>query len=185
MIAEVNLPETAITYRHDLALERGITRLVRVVDSEGKMVSDAWLWPTGVPNKIHQGMASTWCRGSDPRRRCADAVHEGRKLAGTVTVNADKDVTAELKLQPMAGVIGRVLDEDGQPRANLHVSLLQSQRKSGVTDSHGRFRVDGLTPGSPMIAVISRDQRFLARIESLTLKPGEVRDLGDVKVRKQ
>ena len=70
MIAEVNLPETAITYRHDLALDE-ITRLVRVVDSEGKMVSDAWLWPTVVRNKIHQGMASTWCRGSDPRRQCA------------------------------------------------------------------------------------------------------------------
>jgi hypothetical protein len=186
VISEINPPETAITYGHDPALERVITRFVRVVDPEGKLVSDAWLWPMRVREQNPEGHGEYRVSGLRPTQTMrVDAVHEGRKLAGTVTVDADKDVTAELKLQPMASVIGRVVQEDGQPLANLQVSLRQSRLKSSVTDSLGRFRVEGLTPGRPMIAVISRDRRFLGRIESLTLKPGEVRDLGDVTVGKQ
>ena len=111
------------------------------------------------------------------------AFHEERKLAGYIEIKANEPGNAELKLQPWATLYGRLVDLAGTPRGGVDLVQFDREWKPVITDSQGRFRIDGLVPGkgvevlvSPMSGTVSGT---LAK--GLVVKPGEVKDLGDVR----
>ena len=106
-------------------------------------------------------------------------------------------------------VTGQVVDGDGRPIREAEASLRPARRgregppglplggpggagaaapaAKGTSDSEGRFRIDGLVPGQSYSCV--RVYRHIATMlpanvfEKLVLRPGEVRDVGDVRIK--
>ena len=111
------------------------------------------------------------------------AFHEALKLAGSVEVHAAKTDTVELKLVPWSGLAGRLVDEHGEPRTKVHIVYDERFDNPVVTDHQGRFRIDGLVPGKPAKVWVSPTTGYMSGTvaRDLVLKPGEIRDLGDVR----
>ena len=121
-----------------------------------------------------------------------DFFHAGRKLAGSLRLKGDETGKLTVKLQPWGTVVGRILDEDGNPRTNLELFTPYRDRSNlefgwikgrFTVDAQGRFRIEGLVPGLKYDV-----SGFLSnRVEGIVFKnlqiaPGEVKDLGDIKL---
>lgn len=118
-------------------------------------------------------------------------VHAARHLAGSVPVRSSDPEPLHVRLQPDATVTGRLVTADGQPHSDAefqvyylgydllddYIYLPQFVRR---TDQAGRFRIEGLAPGLRLRLWLGN-----AADRSRTfppLKPGESRDLGDLKL---
>ena len=105
----------------------------------------------------------------------------------------------EVKLLPAGAIAGRLLDDDGLPwvGATLRVWMSDPDRPPSLgfgcafgeevtADAQGRFRVEAFVPGVETEVYISVPNRgglldVGQALRKPALKPGEVRDLGDVK----
>jgi hypothetical protein len=114
-------------------------------------------------------------------------VHPERNLTAAVILKGDEPEGFTVRLKPTATITGRVLTEKGEPIRNtyIHGSLEAGQLNmtrdwdgffSGRTGAEGRFRIAGLLAGVKLGA--SYGNLF----KNLTLQPGEVRNLGDIKL---
>lgn len=141
------------------------------------------------------------------RARRITFVKPDRKLIGALLARGDGDAPYTVRLQPWATVTGRIVDAQGrplgvegpqgksQPKATLSTGTVRESAArddpgAGIipdtsTDDHGRFRVERLVPGLGYTAEIYLDNgRSGGRaFEGLKLAPGEVRDLGDIRIR--
>ena len=74
------------------------------------------------------------------------------------------------------------------PDGTAKVDIVYGERHDYpiATDSQGRFRVDALVPGRPAKVWVSPNSGFLSGTvaTSLVLRPGEVKDLGNVREAK-
>jgi hypothetical protein len=118
------------------------------------------------------------------------------KLIGFLLAHGDGDAPYTVRMQPWATVTGRLVDERGNPypgaslAADPHREVAMHDDPSvgvfaGATaDEHGCFRAERLVPGqrysATMYLGIGRPSWFA--FEELKLEPGEVRDLGDVRL---
>jgi RNA polymerase sigma factor (sigma-70 family) len=123
--------------------------------------------------------------------------HEGKKLAGAVTVKGDEPGPVTVTLRPWGTVTGRLVDRAGKPLANhqLGAGNPPPGRKRTLslpgevrTDERGRFRIDGLVPGYEYHLRVERyfpDFGSFAGVGKLAkpvvARPGE-HDLGDVRL---
>ena len=133
----------------------------------------------------------------DPSRpRTVYFRHEGQNLIGSVTFRGDEKEAPVVKMQPASAVIGRVLDAAGKPMAGMEISFqltewgadeLIRQKLYGrlprlaTTDAEGRFRLEGMFPGLKMELYAGQPGRRVLAVSfgPVTLKPGEVCDVGD------
>jgi RNA polymerase sigma factor (sigma-70 family) len=117
--------------------------------------------------------------------------HPKKRLAAAVVLKGDEPEGFTLTLKPTATVTGRLVTEDGEPvaKADIRGRLEAGQLNltlpyngffwGGTTGADGRFKIEGLFAGVRIGAWTDSGTVF----ERLTLKPGEVRDLGDTKVK--
>jgi hypothetical protein len=114
--------------------------------------------------------------------------HRKRNLAAAVILKGDEPAGLTVKLKPTATLTGRVVTEKGEPVRNtyIHGRLEAGQLNmprdwdgffSGQTDAEGRFRIEGLLAGVKLGAYYGN------LFKNLTLQPGEVRNLGDIKIK--
>jgi hypothetical protein len=127
-----------------------------------------------------------------------DFLHHGRKLAGSLHLTGKETGDLRVKLEPWGTVTGRVVDAEGQPRGDVTIQGVlttqpdpdrgflkdpsTSDRKTTV-DAKGRFRIGGLVPGVKYDAQGGSPNwidGFL--FKEVTVGPGEVKDLGDLKL---
>ncbi len=188
-LAEIDPPKGASTLRRDLALERGLARTIRVVDPSGIPVARAriqglsWLADWSPPQESPEFRVTGLRRGE---KRRLHAILEDRKLAGWVEILAEAEGAVDLKLQPWATAVGRLVDDDREPRANVAVVLDIDHWRPYTTDASGRFRIEGLIPGMPQDIWVSPMNGVLDGkcVRGLVLAAGEVKDLGDVREKK-
>jgi RNA polymerase sigma factor (sigma-70 family) len=130
---------------------------------------------------------------------------EDRKLIGFLLARGDGDSPYTVRMQRWGVVTGRIVDEQGQPM-NLASGPGNAFRDAGLSgnswheiatfndpafgkmnypnlEDDGRFRIEKLVPGQAYRADVwgSHRQSKIA-FEGLKLAPGEVRDLGDIRI---
>lgn len=122
--------------------------------------------------------------------------HDGRKLIGTAVVTAGSAKPVEFKVQPWATLIGRLVDGDGRPISRALVVPIgrdpngkavhvPDEARSIVTGADGRFTATGLLADIKYSINFGEPKPGGRRgvvVKDLSLKPGEERDLGDLKV---
>jgi hypothetical protein len=129
--------------------------------------------------------------------RTISFLHKERKLIGHAVVSGATKGPVTVRMESWGALTGRLVDEQGKPLANVRVDLhalslpapglgsLQEFR----TDKEGRFRVTGLLPdlkhkltltagAANKVAVAAGDP-----LHGLSVKAGEVKDLGDITVK--
>jgi RNA polymerase sigma factor (sigma-70 family) len=182
----------------DLQLIRGMTVKGTVLDSGGKPLTGAGIdGPFGSMFSVPSLASTTFTiEKVDPSRAQPYFFHHHeRKLAAVVLLKGDEPDGFTVKLTPSAKVIGRLVNEDGEPIRNADITgriepgQLNLTRGwigffSARTDRDGRFNVDGLCPGCKLSALVGRENQVPDNVfTSQTFKPGEVRDLGNVTVK--
>jgi RNA polymerase sigma factor (sigma-70 family) len=200
------------------ALDKGHVLKGKVLGPGGKPLAGALAaglrhdWYTDAEQPL--ATAEFTVLGLDPARpRLLCFAHPEKKLAGSVIVRGDEKGPVVVRLQPWAGVTGRLLDAEGKPVRNaklaftalpetrpdqprpldtgLHVIDRSAYKPSQdpATDAEGRFRVASLVPGVKY-NLAQYDPTVFAEFRwtglafaNVVLKPGETRDLGDVRLQ--
>ncbi len=160
---------------------------------------------SGKPGATRRHEAATVTLGGFAPGRSRRVVirHRERRLAATLLVAAAAGPTQSVRLAPWGAVRGRVVGADGVPRATTRfgpeavfanqptrelTDLVPVGTDFGVlqTDPAGRFHLVGLVPGMRYGAAISESGGFLDGdlFTDLTVEPGEVKNLGDVRAVK-
>jgi RNA polymerase sigma factor (sigma-70 family) len=171
----------------DVQLDPGKTVKGTILDLDGKPLSGASIRGPYLTLKSLRDLPSAEFAfpAVDPRKSEAYFFeYRKRNLAAAVILKGDEAAGFTVKLKPAATITGRIVTEKGEPVRNFYigVSLDAGQLNMtrswngfvlGHTDAEGRFKIAGLLAGfkhsaSPLFT-------------NLTLKPGEVRDLGDIK----
>ena len=122
---------------------------------------------------------------------------EERKLGRVIHVKVgdDKDGPVVVTLEPAATIVGRVVDADDnpvsgatirsdpQPGGDFHVSLPQV-----ASDMDGRFTVPDVPIGCEYSLIVesgaTKKQRRVAFAEHVAVRPGETKDVGDIRFDK-
>ena len=94
----------------------------------------------------------------------------------------ESDLIQDLFIKPRARLEGRVLRDGALPNKADHggikVRAIGASRQATLTDSWGRFRLEGLEPGDDYLIVISSEGYESKRIEGVSLSEGQVSILG-------
>jgi hypothetical protein len=206
-LAETNAARAAQSVVCDLALDPGKTVTGTIVGPDGKPVTGASIvreasphipfhipeLPTAQFRLPAIGPNHPWTFVFGPKDSSWTFVfrHQGRGLAAALAFKGDEVRPVTVRLQKCATLRGRLVDKNGRPRAGVGLIGGASAGQAhvqfgGRTDKDGRFRIEGIIPGlkvhvsAPIVAnIVSRV------IPEMTLKPGEMRDLGDVKAERE
>ena len=195
-VAEIDLP--ADIEEVSLVLEFDQGRAVRgtLLDPEGRPVTGAAvaaLTSGRYPMPEVRESSSFVATGLSPDHpRTIIARHEGRGLGGALVLRGEEEEPVRFRLEPLGGLAGRLIDLDGlplggaallqarAPRDPLAVLPLETRPRC---DAEGRFRIEGLVPGLAYFFEVEIGGRSIPAIRGATIRPGEVSDLGDVRVR--
>jgi RNA polymerase sigma factor (sigma-70 family) len=156
-----------------------------LLDTEGKPVTGARVrglkesygWGTLAAEKFS-------ITGVNPQRpRKVTFLHADRRLIGTVEVKGTEAKPLTVRMQPWAGLHGRLVDAEGSSIRNAELYANQFLMENGRTDAEGRFRLEGLIPGLSYDFSYTKNKQAGAGtlLKDFVGKPGEDRDLGDVR----
>src|SRR5205823_4290603 len=153
-------PNDADHFQRDIVLDPGDTFTGTVVGPDDQPLAGArayGLTAWGGWERPPLETASFTVRAFNSRRpRLIIFIHPERKLVGALEPPTDKTGPVCVGLRSGAAVIGRLVDEDGKPRANVRLSLaVRTTHDSWAayfpdstrTDQEGRFRLETLLPG--------------------------------------
>jgi RNA polymerase sigma factor (sigma-70 family) len=206
----INIPADADSFAVDLELTRGDTLKGRLIGPTGKPVNSARTYgQTSRWGNVRTLEADSFqVYGLDRGHpRLVLFAHQGLQLVGSVILK-DDDIKSEaplvVRMERAGSVKGRLVDEDGQPLAGAKLgattydsdgnnlpggpSGLWPDNETITADADGRFQVDGLKRNAKTtisVTAVSRPNLRLNTgdvLKKLTAEPGEVRELGNVKV---
>jgi RNA polymerase sigma factor (sigma-70 family) len=207
----IDVPAGAGPVTVDLELTRGLSRAGRLIGPDGLPVVGAEAYGLGARewsgtnrSRALDGDTFEVCGLEPGHPRLVVFTHQARKLVGAAVLK-DQDMKSttllEVKLVPMGAITGRLLDDDGLPwaGATLDVWMSDPDRPPGAfgcsfsekatADAQGRFRVEAFVPGVETEVTIAVPNRGGVQLDcgnalrKPALKPGELRDLGDVKAK--
>jgi RNA polymerase sigma factor (sigma-70 family) len=201
-VAELNVDPTArsVTLNFEVVPRRSLT--MNVVDPAGQPISGTTArgvsdlhssseYPQTTPTFEIEAVE----RGR-PRR--VTVIHQERKLIGSTYLRGGEQAPLTIRLEPYGTIMGRILGDEGRPRGGIEITseggaVPARPAEQGILPGgdvagsirigrDGRFRIEGLVPGLQYGAGISLGFTYLGMIfRDVTVKPGEVKDLGDLK----
>ena len=197
VLAEVNLDPKAESATVNLQVDPGRTLTVTAVDLDGKPVRGTMasgLTDLFYSTEYAQESATIEIHALHPSKpRRVTISHAARKLVGFNYLKGDETGSMTVRLQPWGTITGRIVDDEGQPRGGLAMYNLggiypeppadrgilpDTSSSPGIRIGRdGRFRIEGLVPGLKYGA----SARGLV-FQNVIVAPGEVKDLGDLKV---
>ncbi len=198
VMKEINPLADAESVTVDLEMDSGKSVRVSIVDPDGKPISgmqvDGATSSQGGRDTIEEPTFDVTNLASGETRRLVFH-HEKRKLGLVTQIEADQPGSQPvvIQLQPVGTLKGRLLLPDGTPvvGASVEAILLPSgdfgqTLRLGVTDAQGRFEYT-LLPGVNYRLKIEGGNLRVNRADQvdfvegdLSVKPNEVKDLGDV-----
>jgi RNA polymerase sigma factor (sigma-70 family) len=170
----------------DVYLDAGHTLQGMAVGSDGKPLAGARVlglrpMPVWEPLKTAEFTILSLGPGET---RTLEMVHEGKKLAGWLVVRGDEKGPVRIRLEPWGVVTGRLVKPDGEPMTDV---TIYAGPRGGQPDKEGKFRIDGLAPGRKFGLSVIKPPYALEiggkDIKELTLRPGQTKDLGDIRVK--
>jgi protocatechuate 3,4-dioxygenase beta subunit len=198
-LAAVNPNKDARSVVRDLVLDPGKKVAGSIVGPDGKPVQGASIEPVqGIGFRVGELPSAEFrIPAIDPKHpRWFFFRHRGKNLAAAVLVKGDEPAPVRVRLQECATIKGRVVDDDGLPRFAWILDGIESGQLgvhdyfafggSGVkgTGKGGRFRVEGVLPGLKVAVYAGKDTTYFDPLATgMILKPGEEKDLGDVKAK--
>jgi RNA polymerase sigma factor (sigma-70 family) len=202
--AEIDVPKDAVAITRDIALESGRRQRGTIVGLDGRPVAGTRTyslagsyWP---PEPLPDA-TFTYVHPGPGQAETVFFIHEAKRLGGFIDVKGDEAGPLRVQLQPTGVLVGRLVDEDGQPRPGVELPVLMLRKTRGdtmggshiisrvSTDRDGRFRIEALVPGiryeiggPPKKGMTFGD----GYVHSTwwTLGPGETKDWGDVREKK-
>jgi RNA polymerase sigma factor (sigma-70 family) len=194
----------------ELGLTRGQGRKGSLVGPTGKPVTGARAYGVlgtwGYIESLDSDSFEVF--GLEPGRpRLVIFAHKDLGLVGSVVLK-DGDAKSQapllVRMERAGSIKGRLVDEDDQPLAGAKLSVLSyystgvnlpdgpdglwPDNQSFTADADGRFQVDGLKRDVKSTIFVTTSARPNARLSTgdalrnLIAEPGEVRDLGNIKV---
>jgi RNA polymerase sigma factor (sigma-70 family) len=180
-------PEKEEVLVKDVALELPQQRKGRVLGPDGQPLSGTTI--TGLAprwNVVETVKGAEFIvRGINPQAppRSLTFLHRDKKL-GLFLKELPEETSGPLtvNLQPCGVASGRLIDQDGQPRAELRAYLAAPPhvvgRQEVTTDKDGVFRAEGLVPGVTYRVMRPQSRYVLAEV---VVEPGKTKDLGNIK----
>jgi hypothetical protein len=197
---EINPSEDTKTVHLDLQVDSGAKVRLRVVDPQGKPVLGV-----KADGRVQRGRQEFHDKHeaeldvinlAPAEERMVLLRHEERKLGKAVQVREGDDQKGPVvvTLEPLATIVGRVADVDGNsvsaatirsdPRPSGDFSLRLSQIPAG-TD--GKFVVTGVPVGCDYNLVVedsrTSKQHRVAFYEKAVVRPGETTDVGEIRFK--
>ncbi len=196
-IVAIDPPPDAGSVVVDLVLETGRARKGTVLDPDGRPLSGCAVSGLAEMSYTTLGAPEFTVTGLVPGRpRRVVFRHDERKLIGVLAIAEAEGSPMTVTLGPWGAASGRLVDDDGNPRRGALLLLMASGQDPFARGGEpiepqnfrlgpdGRFRVEGLIPGEHYQIQFDRESPGkpgpVAR--DLAVKPGEDRDLGDLKV---
>jgi RNA polymerase sigma factor (sigma-70 family) len=194
----IEAPEGEKTHTLDITFEPAKRNAVRVVDADGKPVSNCDA--TGIVSRDMYPVQqeSLFVYGLEANQeRLVVVCNQRTKQVGSAEIK-ESDADPVITLGPAGIVTGRALDKDGKPIMELNVYLRHTRREASgvfellnmtkqvVTDAAGRFRIEGVVPGQEFRLAFAKGAKNLGTPDTAPrytiAKNGESKDLGDVKI---
>lgn len=185
-------------FTQNLTLNPGWSFQGTVLGPDGKPLAGAWgigLDSWNGPWKARETLktAEFTVRRFNPRRpRDILFQHPTTRLVGASTLPKAKGDAITARLQPGATITGRLVDEEGRPRAGFALRL-SVRPKAGPdwllryfppeqikTDRDGKFRVESLLPGYEFR--LSNDTDGIDELSFDGPPSGQTKDLGEVRL---
>jgi RNA polymerase sigma factor (sigma-70 family) len=199
-LVEVNPKEGDESVKADIALDRGRTVKGTLVGPGGEPVEGALImgaedyFQSWSDAPLPSAEFEVHALGPDSKRGLL-FFHEGKKLAGSYLVRPGESGPVTIKLEPCGTLTGRLVDDEGRPRPGAQMTCDgifigdDSRFEKGSlpapikTDEDGRFRTSGLVPGLKYSLRVWKGRMITGEaVKDVVAAPGEVKDLGDVRV---
>jgi RNA polymerase sigma factor (sigma-70 family) len=185
-IVLVNPPANSGPLELTATVLRDKPRQVSLIDPDGKPVEGATMLFSNGHGPELRGASFPLIRLHPDRVSRRTFVMRDRKLIAYLEARGDADTPFTVRMQPWAKLTGRLLDENGKPLNGARVSLVGDLGGYQVA-ANGRFELDELIPGKSysgeIFRNISESKATGMAFEKQELKPGEVRDLGGIRLK--
>ena len=185
----------------DIKLVPGSPQRVQVVGPDGRPIAGTRVYRvlghTGAGEAV-PGTDFTFVHRNPGKAETVVVFRQDQGLGSFVDIKGNEPDPIRVQLQPTGTILGRLVDEDGGPRPNIPLSVgfefktrgrrtyMEVLTKRMTTDPDGRFRITSLIPRIPFLVEVHKKNAPSDDAEGYlkgdaTVKPGEVKDWGDVR----
>ncbi len=194
-LAPIEPATGCLTVNRDITLDSGWTFTGTVIGPDGKPLSGSRSFGLRSRSWSMNAMetAEFTVRAFNPHRpRPVLFVEQKSGLMGVARPPEHPGDSIKVVMQASAGIRGRLVNASGEPRVGVELTLWfgsdRGTRSSGYsperikTGAEGRFHIAALPPGCEIRLTEAENEGQNEVLIGPELKPGETRDLGDVRM---